>query len=62
MSYLTKTIKELGAKINFDRTNEIPTTEIKCATRLFSNDNEIKNANVYIVTVPTPVDRQTFQI
>ena len=41
-----------------DKTNEVSTNELKAAVKLkFSNDiNDIKTANGYIVTVPTPVD------
>ncbi|MCE6992731.1 nucleotide sugar dehydrogenase [Dyadobacter sp. CY323] len=44
--------------VNFDRTHEIPEQSLSQITNLtFSNDQEIlAQCNVYIVTVPTPVD------
>lgn len=42
----------------FDRTYEVEKEDLKLATRLqFSSDrNELKGVNIFIVTVPTPVD------
>ena len=50
-------IKEL--KDGFDRTNEVSKTDLLDAGNLAlsSSKNAIKDANVYIVTVPTPVDK-----
>ena len=44
----------------FDRTREMSTAEIKnCKNLIFTGDADLINeCNVYIVTVPTPVDRQ----
>jgi nucleotide sugar dehydrogenase len=49
-------IKEL--REGFDRTREVETDELKAASKLkFSSDlNDLKEANYFIVTVPTPVD------
>ena len=46
-------------KNGFDRTLESNSTEILAAKKLsFSfNINDLKNSNVYIVTVPTPIDK-----
>ena len=51
-------IAELNA--SFDRTQEIPEQSLSRITNLkFSNDQEIlRQCNIYIVTVPTPVDQQ----
>jgi UDP-N-acetyl-D-galactosamine dehydrogenase len=44
-------------KRNADRTNEIDLDELKrCGVKFSSDKNSIKNADFYIVTVPTPVD------
>lgn len=49
-------IKEL--REGFDRTREVETDELKAASKLkFSSDlKDLKEANYFIVTVPTPVD------
>lgn len=49
-------IKEL--REGLDRTREVETDELKAASKLkFSSDlNDLKEANYFIVTVPTPVD------
>jgi UDP-N-acetyl-D-galactosamine dehydrogenase len=49
-------LKELSK--GHDRTNEVSSEELKAATKLkFSSDlSDIKTANWFIVTVPTPVD------
>ena len=41
-----------------DKTRELTSKEIKSSKKLFltSNSNDIKDSNIYIVTVPTPVD------
>lgn len=51
-------IEEL--KSNYDHTGEVSDHELSHANklRLSSVGEDIKDANVYIVTVPTPVDRQ----
>ena len=45
-------------KNHIDYTNETSQKQLKSASRLnFSSDiNDIKKCNVYIVTVPTPID------
>tara|TARA_B100000212_G_scaffold334828_1_gene306039 strand:+ start:34 stop:1341 length:1308 start_codon:yes stop_codon:yes gene_type:complete len=51
-------IKEL--KENFDRTNELSEKELsskKNNLRFTTLRSKIKNSNIYIVTVPTPVDK-----
>ena len=47
-------------KVNLDHTLEVSSTEIKKASKLiFSNDlSSLKAPNVYIVTVPTPIDNE----
>ncbi len=52
----TKRVEELKKK--FDRTNEISKKQFQFATKLnlTSNKNNLKNATVFIITVPTPVD------
>lgn len=49
-------IKEL--KNNVDRTKEVDTDELKSAAKLSYTHNldEIKDAGIFIITVPTPVD------
>jgi UDP-N-acetyl-D-glucosamine/UDP-N-acetyl-D-galactosamine dehydrogenase len=49
-------IQELGS--GFDRTREVDAAELKASVKLaFSNDrNDLRQANYFIVTVPTPVD------
>lgn len=49
-------IQEL--KNGFDRTREVDKNELKASARLSytSDKTELKNANYFIVTVPTPVD------
>ncbi len=50
-----KRILELKNKV--DITNEIKTSEIKRSGILFTHDKyDIKDCNIYIITVPTPVD------
>tara|TARA_R110002020_G_scaffold129006_5_gene289059 strand:+ start:4957 stop:6231 length:1275 start_codon:yes stop_codon:yes gene_type:complete len=51
-----KRVKEL--KNGFDFTLEVSETELREASQLFfsSNVKEIEDCNVYIVTVPTPID------
>ncbi len=51
-------VKEL--KENFDRTNELSEKELvskKNNLRFTTSISKIKNSNIYIVTVPTPVDK-----
>ena len=45
-------------KQGFDTTNELDSEELKVVSKLelTTNVNDISNANVYIVTVPTPID------
>ena len=44
---------------NFDRTREIEAADIASSTiKLTSTPDECAGADVYIVTVPTPVDKQ----
>lgn len=52
-----KRIQELQA--NIDRTLECSSTELKASEKLsFSNKiDDIRSANIYIVTVPTPIDQ-----
>ena len=51
-----KRIKEL--KKGFDRTNEFKFKEIRKKTiKYSSNESSLKNSNFYIVTVPTPVNK-----
>ena len=52
-----KRIEEL--ENGFDRTNEVSKTDLLNARNLTLSisENDIKDANVYIVTVPTPVDK-----
>ena len=51
----TERIKELNQ--NFDRTKEVHNDDIKNSEIIFTNDSEyLKNADVFIVTVPTPID------
>jgi UDP-N-acetyl-D-glucosamine/UDP-N-acetyl-D-galactosamine dehydrogenase len=49
-------VNELGRQ--FDRTEELTSTEIASATKLTvsSDVSKLKDCNVFIVTVPTPVD------
>ena len=53
-----KRINEL--KNGYDRTNEIEDYQLLTNQKLSftSSSKDIKNANVYIVTVPTPVDKE----
>ena len=55
----TKRIEELNN--GFDRTEELNVTQVKEAIKngmKFSLDiNDIKDCNVFIVTVPTPIDK-----
>lgn len=46
-------------KKGYDKTLEVETDELKSATQLsFSTDlNDLKSVNIFIVTVPTPVDQ-----
>ena len=44
-------------KLGIDITNELGNDELKNSTIFFTNNEEdIKNANVYIIAVPTPID------
>ena len=44
-------------KLGIDITNEIGNEKLKNSTIFFTNnENDIKNANVYIIAVPTPID------
>lgn len=45
-------------KKGFDRTCEVDANELKASTKLtFSSDvNDLKSTNIFIITVPTPVD------
>ncbi len=49
-------LKELSG--GYDRTDEVTSDELKTSAKLkfSSNLNDIKTANIFIVTVPTPVD------
>ncbi len=44
---------------NFDRTNELSEKDLSDIKNfnITTNENEISNSNIYIVTVPTPVDK-----
>jgi len=46
-------------KNGFDRTNELTALEIKKSKKItFTNDeNELKSANIYIIAVPTPINK-----
>tara|TARA_Y100000591_G_scaffold125211_1_gene107025 strand:+ start:2983 stop:4278 length:1296 start_codon:yes stop_codon:yes gene_type:complete len=50
-------ISEINDK--YDRTNELSESDLSDLKNLkiTTNDNEILNSNIYIVTVPTPVDK-----
>ena len=50
-------IKELKKQI--DRTNEVETIDFKSSNKLnFTNNvNDLKEANIFIITVPTPIDK-----
>ena len=50
-------VSEINNK--YDRTNELSKNDLSDLKNLkiTSNDNEILNSNIYIVTVPTPVDK-----
>jgi UDP-N-acetyl-D-galactosamine dehydrogenase len=52
----TTRIKEL--KQNYDRTNELSKDDLKAAMNIHytSDSKNLKKANVYIITVPTPID------
>lgn len=45
-------------KKGYDRTREVEPEELKLATKLVYTDNaeDLRNVNIFIVTVPTPVD------
>ena len=46
-------------KSNFDKTMEVSNNELKDSNVLFTSKiNELKHCNVFIITVPTPVDHQ----
>jgi UDP-N-acetyl-D-glucosamine/UDP-N-acetyl-D-galactosamine dehydrogenase len=46
-------------KDGFDRTEEITTEKLKASSIVLTNSvNDITDASIYIVTVPTPVDKQ----
>ncbi len=59
--------KKRAAEINsfFDKTNEIESSKIKAALnrtstkglKVTSETNDIKNSEIYIITVPTPIDK-----
>jgi UDP-N-acetyl-D-galactosamine dehydrogenase len=59
----TKRINEINSFI--DKTNEIESSKLKAALnsslekglKVTSNENELKNSNIYIITVPTPIDK-----
>ena len=53
-----KRIKEL--KNNIDRTNQLSSDEIKMLEEINFTDNaeHIRNSDIYIVTVPTPINSQ----
>ena len=47
-------IKELS--LNIDKTNEVSSKQISNSKILFTNDlKNLKNCNIFIITVPTPV-------
>lgn len=48
----------IDLKNNIDKTNELNSTELLSLNKsqLFTDENQLKNYNFYIVTVPTPVD------
>ena len=50
-------INELNIK--FDRTNELSTNQLSCLDNftITSNEKTIADADIYIITVPTPVDK-----
>ena len=49
-----KRIRELS--LNIDRTNEVSSKQISNSKILFTNDlKNLKNCNIFIITVPTPV-------
>ena len=50
-------VSEINDK--YDRTNELSENDLSDLKNLkiTTNDNEISNSNIYIVTVPTPVDK-----
>ena len=50
-------VDELNEK--YDRTNELSDNDLLYLNnfKITTNENEITNANIYIVTVPTPVDK-----
>jgi len=52
-----KRISEL--KKNYDRTKEFSSTDLKTAKKIFftSNKNELEKCNVYILAIPTPIDK-----
>ena len=52
-----KRIKEL--KNNYDNTNEYDESEMASSVNLYltNSQKDIKDSNVYIITVPTPVDK-----
>ena len=57
-------VSDKRTKNGFDNTLEVDTDELKKSEKLvFSNDiADIADCNVYIVTVPTPIDEKNVQI
>ena len=59
----TKRINEINSFV--DKTNEIESSKLKAALssslekglKVTSDENEIKNSEIYIITVPTPIDK-----
>ena len=59
----TKRITEINSFV--DKTNEIESSKLKAALssslekglKVTSDENELKNAEIYIITVPTPIDK-----
>lgn len=51
-----KRIKELNS--GFDKTNEVSKENLKSSINLnfSSNSKDVKNSNIFIITVPTPID------
>ena len=47
-------------KVGFDRTKEITKKKLQLSRKLFltSNLENIKNSNIYIIAVPTPIDKE----
>ena len=59
----TKRINEINSFV--DKTNEIESSKLKAALRsslekglkVTSDENDLKNSEIYIITVPTPIDK-----